>query len=203
MPQRFQEHSERNVLIAKRYAEGATQREIASEFNITQQEVSHITRKPAMQDIIRRAHERFITNTLDVAVENIDYVVKGYKGTDDKQLRDHGYDASKKVLEAAGLLSSHAQSIVHQTYIAQQTNVMNPLINDLINKHFGGYALEKPVWELEAPAEGAVIEAEVKDVAVEKRCERASDIEKHTGNDESGVSTRPGSRRVLVKRRKR
>lgn len=151
MPKRFQEQSERNVLIAKRYAEGATQDEISREFNITQQEVSHIVRKPAMQDIIRRAHERFITNTLNDAVENIDYVVKGYKSSKDKQLRDHGYDASKKVLEAAGLLSSHAQSVVHQTYIAQQTNVTNPIIDELITKHLSGYALEKPVWELESP----------------------------------------------------
>ena len=140
--------TERNILIARRVAEGVPQKDIAREFNISQQEVSYIARKPAMQDIIRRAHERLITNTLNDAVENIDHVVKSYKTSKDKQLRDHGYDASKKVLEAAGLLSSHAQSVVHQTYIAQQTNVTNPLIDELISKHLEGYALAKPAYEI-------------------------------------------------------
>lgn len=152
--------SERDVLIASRLAAGATQTAVAKEFGLSQPMVSVISSRDDIKDIINRAHERIITSTLTKAVDNIDHLVTGYKTTKDKQEKDHGYKATEKVLEAAGLLSSHSQSIVHQTYINQQTNVMNPIINELITKHLDGYALSKPVWEVDdAPKEGKVEES--------------------------------------------
>jgi hypothetical protein len=143
------ELSKRDVLIAQRVLEGKTQREIGQEFDISQPSVSLIKNRPDMKEIINRGHERLIRSSLTYAVDNMDYLVQGYKKTKDKQEKDHGYKATEKVLESAGLLSSHAQSYVHQTYINQQTNVTNPIIDELISKHLGKMALEKPVWELE------------------------------------------------------
>ena len=139
--------SKRDAFVAGKLVEGVAQRKIAKEVGLTQQAVSYIANKDNVREIVERAHSKLINSTLSTAVANIDFAVNSYQKTKDSQLKEHGYKASEKVLEAAGLLSSHAQSIVHQTYINQQTNVMNPVINDLISKHFEGYVLPKPVWE--------------------------------------------------------
>jgi predicted XRE-type DNA-binding protein len=145
--------SARDVLITGQLAQGIPQREIAKEFGVSQQYVSVVNNKDEARDIINSAHQRLVTKTLSKAVDNLDYAVQSYRKTKSKQLKDHGYKASEKVLESMGLLTSHAQSIVHQTYIQQQTNVINPIINELINKHFEGFALDKPVWEIEDKGE--------------------------------------------------
>jgi transcriptional regulator len=167
------ELSERDILIASRLAKGDNQKSIAKEFDLSQQHISYISQKDHIREIVERAHERLINSTLSKAVENLDYLVDGYKTTGDKQEKEHGYKATEKVLEAAGLLSSHAQSIVHQTYIAQQTNITNPLIDELINKHFGGKVLAKPVWEIEE-GENATFEGEVKEGCVEEHLRAGS-----------------------------
>ena len=142
----------RDVLVATRLAEGVPQREIAAEAGVSQQYVSCLKRRDDIKVIIEKAHEKLIKSSLGASVENIDHVVKNYRTTTDEAEKEHGFKASVKVLEAAGLLSSHSQSVVHQTYINQQTNVTNPVIDALISKHLAGFALDRPVWEIEAEA---------------------------------------------------
>lgn len=152
---------DRDVMIAKRAVDGATNAQISREFDISSGRVSQILNREDIKDIVDRAHARLVSHTLPTAVENIHHAVLQYQTTKDKTEKDHGFRASEKVLESAGLLAGNSTSIVHQTYIETQTNVMSPVIEKLLQKHFQGFILDKPVWEIEEKKENAVETGEI------------------------------------------
>jgi hypothetical protein len=79
-----------------------------------------------------------IVNKASDAVANIETAVDGFKSafkSGDKVQAGISWDATKLVTQVLGLSPTAQQSIVHQTYIHSQTNMIDPVIAELMNRH--------------------------------------------------------------------
>lgn len=145
----------RDLKIIEGTVAGKTCEQIGKEVGCAKSTVHKVQHNPDVKTKIQKIYNKLVGESLDLAASNIAYAIKHYQDRKlqdvkdnqgnvkkvwilDEQLRDHGFKASQKLLESAGLLTSHQVSIVHQTFVNQQNNVVSPVINDLISKYFGG-----------------------------------------------------------------
>jgi len=85
--------------------------------------------RPEMRAVVEAIQAELIAETVPQAADNIRHAVMSYKEKDsDAQLRDHGYKASQRVLEAVGVLASHTPSVlVQQIYNAADAETSQDL----------------------------------------------------------------------------
>lgn len=99
--------------------------------------VREILSRENVQKIIEEQHSRLIA-VLPKATDNIINAVNSFDKKQDLEDKKISWEATKRVSESAGTLSAN-QSVVHQTFIQQQNNVViPPVIAKLMEKHFGG-----------------------------------------------------------------
>ena len=81
--------------------------------------------KPEVRAYLQKLQDALINKTLAKAVGNIHNVVSNYlKAPDDSRKCDHGFRASLRLMESAGLLPGQAQSIyIQQIYNDNRTEM--------------------------------------------------------------------------------
>lgn len=112
------------LTIAQQRAAGATQQEIADQLGCNNGTVSRRLAKPEVRALIERLQAEVIEQAVPQAVDNIRYSVEQYRSTEDAQLREHGYKASSRMLEMAGIWPSHTPStLIQQIYNDNSTTI--------------------------------------------------------------------------------
>lgn len=129
--------------IAEKSLEGKSNVQISQEMaktgcKISPESVSKILRKDEIKQMIEEQYA-IIASTLPKATKNIINAVNSFSTDQHKDDKQISWEASKLVAQAHGVLPSAQTSIVHQTYIQNQTNNVIPaVIAELAQKHFGG-----------------------------------------------------------------
>lgn len=118
--------NETDLYVAEGIAAGKTQTEIAKELGVYSTSVNHrIARKPALKELIKKIQENILDEGITQAKDNIIHAITNYKKPQileieegenkkkvfDWQLREHGFKASLKVLESAGVVSGTGMSV--------------------------------------------------------------------------------------------
>lgn len=137
------DYEKRKSIIVREALKGKSKREIAKvceeegvkcHYNTVQQ----VMNNDDVQKVLKKSYYR-MAGAVTTSVNNIIKAANAFdkkQETDDKKI---SWEANKLIAQAHGLLPTNTQSIVHQTYIANQTNnVIPPIIAELAAKHFGG-----------------------------------------------------------------
>ncbi|HRQ68407.1 MAG TPA: helix-turn-helix domain-containing protein [Candidatus Syntrophosphaera sp.] len=127
----------REASIARMAVEGVTYREIGDRFGISPSRVSEILNRDEVRRYIDRVTNRMISETLEKSYENVHYVVERYRSNEDDKEKEHGFRASLEVLRGAGVLPGAAQSLTIANITNSQTNILSPVVAELIKKHLG------------------------------------------------------------------
>jgi len=131
-------------------------RQIASKIGCSAATVCCTAKKPEVKELIEQAQKRLLSETLETATCNIIGLVNDYdkppvspENEDkevvdyNKQRKDHGFRATIKILESAGMLPSHAPSLHVQNIYNQTTIQLTPLVQGILDK-FAGSIQEPP-----------------------------------------------------------
>ena len=137
------DYEKRKSIIVREALKGKSKREIAKvceeegvkcHYNTVQQ----VMNNDDVQKVLKKSYYRMA----GAVTKSVDNIIKAADAFDKKQMSEDkkiSWEANKLIAQAHGLLPSNTQSIVHQTYIANQTNnVIPPIIAELAAKHFGG-----------------------------------------------------------------
>ena len=110
-----------DLAIATAQANGASSRIIAPLVGLHQSNVVRHEQRPDVKAQVDRIQAKVMAEAAEQSADNIIYAITKYKSKgikDDPQLREHGFKASNTMLQAIGILPSHAQS---QLYINIQS----------------------------------------------------------------------------------
>ncbi len=148
----------RNLLIAKKHIEGKSHPTIAKEISkitgkeIKPQTVMRILQKDEIKAVLEKAYCKLAAAVPKVTDNIIDAAESFTPGTDEDN--KIAWEANKLIAQAHGLVPTAQQSIVHQTYIQNQTNnLIPPVIAELAMKHFGGMINLNNIIEMKEDAE--------------------------------------------------
>jgi predicted transcriptional regulator len=120
--------------VAELASTGMTMREIEKSVGISRSSVSNILNEEGIKDLVDTERKKFMS-ALPCARENIEHAIGEYKRTKNPMLKEHGFKASMRFLESAGMLSSNNTSItVQNVFNDQSTTVISPLVLDIL-KH--------------------------------------------------------------------
>ena len=130
-------------------AKGLSNTATANKLGVHQATVGRHTNTEEMQELIQRASERLVSEGITEATDNIINNIKA--GTamplltimdrepgDQKALlgvHKVALDSSKAVLQAGGILPTHAQAVSIQAVIVSADQVIMPTVRDLLMKH--------------------------------------------------------------------
>jgi len=127
-----------DLLVAQKKLEGKTATAIGRELDMNPGTVKAILKREDVQKILNDACTAIaaeIPKTVKRHIRLANMLEKDYLN---KEYLTVAYDANKTMLQSTGVLASAAQSIVHQTFIQQQTNnIIPPVIAQLLQKHYG------------------------------------------------------------------
>ena len=125
--------------IADERMNGATLQEIASKEGVHESTISRKLSRPEVKAYLDRLQSNLIEKTLPIAADNIHRCIESYKTKDkeDSQAREHGFKASLKVMESAGLLPGNQQSIYIQQVYNDNRSEMPDIVKDLFNRVTG------------------------------------------------------------------
>jgi hypothetical protein len=123
--------------VASLKAKGIAQVDIAKTVDRHPRTISRMLKTDEAREILKACHMRIVEKA-PKAVENITVAVDGFQAAfkqGDKVQAGISWEASKLVTQILGLSPTAQQSIVHQTYINSQTNLIDPVIAELMKKH--------------------------------------------------------------------
>ena len=117
--------NEKEAEIARLSAAGYAGREIGKIVHLDQTTVARKLRREDVREYLEELQIRLVENTLPVAVNNVTKVIDDYlTAPDDSRRCEHGYRASIRVMESAGLLPAQNQSIyIQQVYNDNKTEI--------------------------------------------------------------------------------
>jgi hypothetical protein len=152
----------KDLLVAEGKLNGLEPSEISKDVSrrlkkkVSTKEVNKILSKKEVNEIIDAQYSKMV-KALPVATENIIYAASTFRkkglDSDDKRI---AWDATKEIAKSFGTISANTQSVVHQTFIEHQNNVIiPPIIADLMKKHYGGII---DMEEDDAPAQRQIEE---------------------------------------------
>ena len=128
--------TEQDLIIVEGKVVGKTTDQIADEANCSTGAVSEHSRGK-LKGIIDTVRTRVINEALQVSADNVIHVIKNYrtnKATDkgEEMEKSHGFTASMKNLESAGVLASNIQSLTIQQIYNDNRNEIPENIKQLI-----------------------------------------------------------------------
>ena len=135
--------------VAKLKAQGKSGSQIAKAVDRCPDTVSRILKTEEAQEILKLCHSRLIQKSAR-AIENIEHAVEDFQEAYDagnKTKAGIAWDATKMVTQITGL-SQEKPSTVHQTFINSQTNIIDPMIAELISKHLGSVIDIEPITSI-------------------------------------------------------
>jgi hypothetical protein len=122
---------------ARLRAGGLSNTDIAKKIDRCRDTVGRMLKTDEAREIMEACHNAMVMKA-PKAIENIDTAVEGfqdaYKRGDKVQL-GISWEATKTVTQSLGLSPTAQTSIVHQTFINKQTNLIDPVIAELMKKH--------------------------------------------------------------------
>lgn len=132
-------HRARNIKIAKARVAGKTLAEIGGGFGLKPISVQKVLERDEVKALIEKQYLKLAAMLPEVT----DRIIKVSQKLDDSDIeredKSMSWEANKLIAQSHGLLPSANQSVVHQTFIGQQNNVVvPPIIAELMAKHFGG-----------------------------------------------------------------
>ena len=137
--------------MAELYVGGKSQKEIGRLMGLKRNAVSYILNKKDIKEYTNRLTQMLVEDEAGQAYLNYSYAINSYQAEgSDPQLRADGFKASGEVLRSLGVLESNRVSVNFTNITNQQTNIVSPMLQELIRKHF----------IIEAPTEVEVIDAE-------------------------------------------
>lgn len=130
-------------------AKGLSNTATANKLGVHQATVGRHTSTDEMQALIQTASERLVNEGITEATDNIINNIKAgtslplmnilkYEGGDQKAIlgvHKVALDSSKAVLQAGGILPTHAQAVSIQAVIVNADQVIMPTVRDLLVKH--------------------------------------------------------------------
>ena len=114
--------------------------QIGAELNMPARTVCNQLSRPEMRALVERYQAQLVEH-VPAAMGNLAHAIDHYQAPDaDAQLREHGYKASQRVLEAASILPSHTPSVLVQQIIAGGDNLAADLseIREFLSQRLGG-----------------------------------------------------------------
>lgn len=125
--------------IADERMNGATLQEIASKEGVHESTISRKLSRPEVKAYLESIHQRIITEGISKATENLIHAVNSYKSKNaDHQLKEHGFKASIKLMEASGLLPGQQTNVyVQQIYNDNRTETPD-IVRELFTRVMQG-----------------------------------------------------------------
>ncbi len=91
-----------------------------------------------------------VNESYQKAAENVNNAIQEYSTTADPIKKNHGYDASKRVLESIGVLPSHSQAPLVANILVQNNNqYISPIVDQVLSQALTGNIIEAEA--IEAP----------------------------------------------------
>lgn len=130
-------NTEQDLAIVEGIVAGDTVRDIAKKADCSIGTVS-IQSRGRLRELIEKVRTRVIDEALTDSAENVIHVIKNYrknKATDkgEEMEKSHGFAASMKNLESAGVLASNIQSLTIQQIYNDNRNEIPESIRQLLN----------------------------------------------------------------------
>ena len=124
--------------IADERIQGATLQEISSVRGLHESTISKKLSKPEVKAYLDKLQSELIAKTLPQAVDNIHQAIEGYKTAPDESKKcEHGFKASLRLMESAGLLTSNQQSIYIQQIYNDNRTEMPDIVKELFSRVTG------------------------------------------------------------------
>ncbi len=123
--------------IIKQSAQNIPVRTIGKNIGVHYSTVNEIQHQPDIKARIEAIHNRVINEAVEASADNIIHAVRSYKSKTikkDPQLRDHGFKASNIVLQAIGILPSHAPSPMIINIMQAGNTYISPIVTELLGK---------------------------------------------------------------------
>ena len=119
--------------MADHVVKGGTQRELADKFDVHESYVCKLMNREEMVPYIERAQMRLL-QSLPCAVENVNREVEsmGKWDSDDMANRKMGFEASKLVMQAGGIVPTSSQTTVVTNIMNQANVVMSPAVMEVL-----------------------------------------------------------------------
>lgn len=112
--------------------EGASSTTIAQELGFSAPTISRIMNSTGVRDLVKKVHEKFITDNLEVAAQNLTQVISSDREEDLGDKRKY----STKVLESVGILSG-AQAPMTVNVLNTGDIHISPIVQALVRSVFG------------------------------------------------------------------
>ena len=128
--------TEQDLIIVEGSVLGDKGRDIAAKAGCSPATVS-IYQRGRLKDLIEQVRTRVIDEALSVSADNVIHVIKNYKANQannkgEEMEKSHGFTASMKNLESAGVLASNVQSVTIQQIYNDNRNEIPESIKELI-----------------------------------------------------------------------
>ena len=128
--------TEQDLIIVEGSVLGDKGRDIAEKAGCSPATVS-IYQRGRLKDLIEQVRTRVIDEALGVSADNVIHVIKNYKANQannkgEEMEKSHGFTASMKNLESAGVLASNVQSVTIQQIYNDNRNEIPESIKELI-----------------------------------------------------------------------
>jgi hypothetical protein len=124
--------------VVRRLAVGQTQASIARDFGLHRSNVSRFAKRGDIRPYIEQEQLKLLDAVPD-AVENVKGLVREMKDLPkgDTKRRELSYRASLDTLKAVGIMPSPIQSQVITTIFDQRTQLISPVIHELLKQIMG------------------------------------------------------------------
>ena len=128
--------TEQDLIIVEGSVLGDKGRDIAAKAGCSPATVS-IYQRGRLKELIEQVRTRVIDEALSVSADNVIHVIKNYKANQannkgEEMEKSHGFTASMKNLESAGVLASNVQSVTIQQIYNDNRNEIPESIKELI-----------------------------------------------------------------------
>ena len=129
--------TEQDLIIVEGSVLGDKGRDIAAKAGCSPATVS-IYQRGRLKELIEQVRTRVIDEALNVSADNVIHVIQNYqtnKATNkgEEMEKSHGFTASMKNLESAGVLASNVQSVTIQQIYNDNRNEIPESIKELIS----------------------------------------------------------------------
>ena len=129
--------TEQDLIIVEGSVLGDKGRDIAAKAGCSPATVS-IYQRGRLKELIEQVRTRVIDEALNVSADNVIHVIKNYKANQannkgEEMEKSHGFTASMKNLESAGVLASNVQSVTIQQIYNDNRNEIPESIKELIS----------------------------------------------------------------------
>ena len=129
--------TEQDLIIVEGSVLGDKGRDIAAKAGCSPATVS-IYQRGRLKELIEQVRTRVIDEALNVSADNVIHVIKNYRANQannkgEEMEKSHGFTASMKNLESAGVLASNVQSVTIQQIYNDNRNEIPESIKELIS----------------------------------------------------------------------